>query len=101
MNNTSFNLSGSESDSLAIRYPSGSELVPGFNPNLSWSHYRALMRVSNEEARNFYEKEARMLDRWTVTCDFLKIDSRFPAITLQSGLFCAQIKAKRSQSILY
>ena len=29
-----------------------------FNPNLSWSHYRALMRVQNCEARNFYEKEA-------------------------------------------
>ena len=34
------------------------ELKSVFNPNLSWSHYRALMRVSNEEARNFYEKEA-------------------------------------------
>ncbi len=44
-----------------IRYLPGSEsgeLDSGFNPNLSWSHYRALMRVSNEDARNFYEKEA-------------------------------------------
>ncbi len=29
-----------------------------FNSSLSWSHYRALMRVSNTEARDFYEKEA-------------------------------------------
>lgn len=29
-----------------------------FHPNLSWSHYRALMRVENEKARDFYETEA-------------------------------------------
>lgn len=29
-----------------------------FHPNLSWSHYRALMRVENENARDFYETEA-------------------------------------------
>ncbi|OGK05605.1 MAG: hypothetical protein A2W80_17805 [Candidatus Riflebacteria bacterium GWC2_50_8] len=49
---------GSESVIQAIPYPAGSELSSGFNPNLGWSHYRALMRVDNEEARNFYEKEA-------------------------------------------
>lgn len=30
----------------------------GFHPDLSWSHYRALMRVDNETARSFYEVEA-------------------------------------------
>lgn len=29
-----------------------------FNPNLSWSHYRLLMREVRSEARNFYEIEA-------------------------------------------
>lgn len=29
-----------------------------FNPNLGWIHYRALMRVTREEARSFYEIEA-------------------------------------------
>ena len=29
-----------------------------FHPNLSWSHYRAIMRVENENARDFYETEA-------------------------------------------
>jgi predicted nuclease of restriction endonuclease-like (RecB) superfamily len=33
-------------------------LDAGFHPNLSWSHYRALMRVSDSEARSFYEAEA-------------------------------------------
>jgi hypothetical protein len=33
----------------------GDELQQGFSSQLSWSHYRALMRVENEEARNFYE----------------------------------------------
>lgn len=30
----------------------------GFSPQLTWSHYRALMRVDNLEARDFYEREA-------------------------------------------
>jgi hypothetical protein len=36
----------------------GSVLSSGFSPQLTWSHYRALMRVKDEEARNFYELEA-------------------------------------------
>ena len=28
------------------------------NPNLSWTHYRTLLRVSRDEARAFYEIEA-------------------------------------------
>jgi len=53
-------------------YPSGSEFPNDkkvlqtarertqgtFHPNLSWSHYRALMRVENKNARDFYETEA-------------------------------------------
>ncbi|MBM4313145.1 MAG: DUF1016 domain-containing protein [Deltaproteobacteria bacterium] len=39
-------------------YPVGTELLQGFSPQLSWSHYRALMRVENREARDFYEREA-------------------------------------------
>lgn len=38
--------------------PPGSESLQGFSPQLSWSHYRALMRVENAEARDFYEREA-------------------------------------------
>ena len=38
--------------------PTGVESTTGFHPDLSWSHYRALMRVENEEARQFYEQEA-------------------------------------------
>jgi predicted nuclease of restriction endonuclease-like (RecB) superfamily len=39
-------------------YPLGTELPQGFFTQLSWSHYRALMRVENVEARDFYEREA-------------------------------------------
>ncbi|MFM7074101.1 MAG: YhcG family protein [Planctomycetota bacterium] len=61
---------GSESDTGAKRDPLGSEFtnvpvvlttsdaVRGFSPQLSWSHYRALMRVADGEAREFYENEA-------------------------------------------
>lgn len=38
--------------------PPGDELSRGFSPQLTWSHYRALMRVDNLEARDFYEREA-------------------------------------------
>jgi predicted nuclease of restriction endonuclease-like (RecB) superfamily len=41
-----------------ISYPAGGESPSGFHPNLSWSHYRALMRVENIAARQFYETEA-------------------------------------------
>lgn len=38
--------------------PTGHAPVQGFSPQLSWSHYRALMRVDSAEARFFYEREA-------------------------------------------
>ncbi|MCL2830449.1 MAG: PDDEXK nuclease domain-containing protein [Betaproteobacteria bacterium] len=41
-----------------IFHPAGGESAPAFHPNLSWSHYRALMRVVDSDARNFYESEA-------------------------------------------
>lgn len=40
------------------QHPAGGELNQGFDPDLSWSHYRAIMRVKNKEARDFYELEA-------------------------------------------
>ena len=62
---------GVDSAREAISYPTGTELVrpekshppgnllpQGFSPQLTWSHYRALMRVDNVEARDFYEREA-------------------------------------------
>jgi predicted nuclease of restriction endonuclease-like (RecB) superfamily len=36
--------------------------MQGFSPEISWSHYRALMRVDSVEARNFYEKERRLIE---------------------------------------
>ncbi|MCA9434564.1 MAG: DUF1016 family protein [Candidatus Omnitrophica bacterium] len=50
--------SGRELARVGIRYPSGDELEGGFSPVLSWSHYRALMRVDDPAARDFYEREA-------------------------------------------
>jgi hypothetical protein len=43
---------------LKIQHPMGAEFTLDFSPQLSWSHYRALMRVKKDEARFFYEKEA-------------------------------------------
>lgn len=47
-----------------IARPRGAELatadetINGFSSQLSWSHYRALMRVVKPDARDFYEREA-------------------------------------------
>ncbi|HAQ61454.1 TPA: DUF1016 domain-containing protein [Candidatus Delongbacteria bacterium] len=39
--------------------------IKSFSPRLGWSHYRALMRVENENERLFYEVEAEK-ERWDV-----------------------------------
>lgn len=49
---------GAELQGLTKSYPTGSESLIGFSPQLNWSHYRALMRVENLKARDFYEQEA-------------------------------------------
>ena len=51
---------GSDLEVKSKPHPMGgeSELSKGFHPHLSWSHYRALMRVDKPEARDFYENEA-------------------------------------------
>lgn len=43
---------------LSIGYPSGTKSLQGFAPQLTRSHYRALMRVDNLAERDFYEREA-------------------------------------------
>ena len=50
---------------LPVRdHQAGNASFQGFHPDLSWSHYRALMRVENENARFFYEIEAAK-NGWT------------------------------------
>lgn len=55
---------------LSIHHESRGELDRGlhmgFAPQLSWTHYRQLMRVENQPARAFYEIQA-IHERWTVT----------------------------------
>jgi len=74
-------------------YPLGIELIQGFSPQLTWSHYRALMRVENREARDFYEREAvtggwdkRVLERQIHSYYFERIQkSRKPEKMLAEG----------------
>ena len=50
---------GVDSDNTeSIIGSSDTDVLQRFSPQLSWSHYRALMRVDNKEARDFYEQEA-------------------------------------------
>ncbi len=49
----------SRATNFEIVHPLGGEFeTPLFYPNLSWSHYRALMRVDNLQARTYYERES-------------------------------------------
>lgn len=50
--------SGMELAPVGEGHAPGDELAPSFSPLLSWSHYRALMRVEDAAARAFYEREA-------------------------------------------
>ncbi len=49
---------GGEFISEGNEHPESRKIMAGFNPQLTWSHYRALMRVKNKKAMEFYEKEA-------------------------------------------
>lgn len=74
-------------------YPLGSESSQAFSSQLSWSHYRALMRVENLDARDFYEREAgaggwdkRTLERQIHSYYFERIQkSRKPEKMLAEG----------------
>ncbi len=41
---------GKELGNSEKQYPVGTEFATGFHSDLSWSHYRALMRVDNAKA---------------------------------------------------
>ena len=45
-------------DAAKILHEASAEFIQGFSSRLSWTHYRALLRVSDPAARAFYEIEA-------------------------------------------
>ena len=47
-------LAGAELGEQPKSHQTGDQFLSGFSPQLSWSHYRALMRVSRPAAREFY-----------------------------------------------
>jgi len=85
--------SGAEFAVSPIRHPAGDESTIGFSPQLSWSHYRALMRVVKPEAREFYEREAiatgwdkRTLERQIHSSYFERLlKSQYPQKMLTEG----------------
>lgn len=52
-------------DAAKILHETGAEFARGFSGHLSWSHYRALLKVSDPAARAFYEIEAEH-ENWSV-----------------------------------
>jgi len=81
---------GAELLVLAKSYPAGSESLSGFSPQLSWSHYRALMRVEKSDAREFYEREA-IVGGW---------DKRTLERQIHSSYFERLLKSQHPQKIL-
>lgn len=51
-------------DATRILHEAGAELAEGFSSRLSWTHYRALLAVSDPAARAFYEIEAER-ENWS------------------------------------
>ena len=51
---------GSEFTSIEKLHPLGGEFDKGFSSRLSWSHYRALMRIEKPEAREI-ERERKLI----------------------------------------
>lgn len=51
-------------DAAKILHQAGAEFAEGFSGRLSWSHYRALLKVSDPAARAFYEIEAER-ENWS------------------------------------
>jgi predicted nuclease of restriction endonuclease-like (RecB) superfamily len=94
---------GTESSEPAIPHPTGRELArpkksrpaddempQGFPPQLSWSHYRALMRVDSVEARDFYEREA-VAGAW---------DKRTLERQIQSFYYERMLKSRKPEKML-
>jgi predicted nuclease of restriction endonuclease-like (RecB) superfamily len=51
-------------DAAKILHEAGAEFARGFSSRLSWTHYRALLKVSDPAARAFYEIEAER-ENWS------------------------------------
>ncbi|MGL1890619.1 MAG: PDDEXK nuclease domain-containing protein [Spirochaetaceae bacterium] len=74
------------SNDKRIRHPLGDE----FKPNLSWSHYRNLIKVDNDNARSFYEVETSK-NRW---------NKRELERQISTGLFERVSKGKSKEQII-
>lgn len=61
-----------------------------FDPNLSWTHYRLLLKVENDQARAFYETEAAK-NRWS---------SRHLERQINSLLFERLLKSRNKKGVL-
>jgi predicted nuclease of restriction endonuclease-like (RecB) superfamily len=62
---TSLVRNSKRSGEAEILHEAGAEFAKGFSSRLSWSHYRALLKVNDPAARAFYEIEAEH-ENWSV-----------------------------------
>jgi predicted nuclease of restriction endonuclease-like (RecB) superfamily len=83
-------MTGMELAAPTKSHPAGSQSLQGFSPQLSWSHYRALMRVDNPDARDFYEREA-VAGAW---------DKRTLERQIQSFYYERMLKSRKPEKML-
>jgi len=86
-----------------VRTMCGESAAPslgGLSDELSWSHYRLLMRVENEHARSFYEIETER-NRWNVRELERQINSLFFERLLKSRDKEGMLKLAREGHALY
>ncbi|MFH0799655.1 MAG: PDDEXK nuclease domain-containing protein, partial [Pseudomonadota bacterium] len=88
---------GGESENSQKLHPTGGESPASFHPNLSWSHYRALMRVENEKARDFYETESVHCG-WDKRALERQISTLFYERLLKSGDKSAMLRQAASET---
>ncbi len=69
-------------------------------PNLSWTHYRSLLRVENAEARMWYVNEANSESWATRTLD-RNINSQYYFRLLQSSEKSAVVQEMRDKTLTY
>ncbi|MEI6148753.1 MAG: PDDEXK nuclease domain-containing protein, partial [bacterium] len=81
---------GTKSSGSQNPHPLVAELPQGFSPQLSWSHYRALMRIESLEARDFYEREA-VVGGW---------DKRTLERQIQSYYYERLLKSRKPEKML-
>jgi hypothetical protein len=71
-------------DAAKILHEARAEFAQGFSSRLSWTHYRALLKVSDPAARPFYEIEAER-ENWSTPTSSARSSPRSTCVCSRAG----------------